>query len=109
MTQQVMIATLYALEGQEANGRALLEEAQIPSHDEAGCRLYALHVDDADPRRFVMIEIWDDDAAFESHFASPHVQALIAKSEGVFTGPPELKRLNAMPGGHPRKGAVTGD
>ena len=55
-----------------------------------------------------MIEIWDDDAAFESHFASPHVQALIAKSEGVFAGPPELQRLSALPGGHPREGRRQG-
>jgi quinol monooxygenase YgiN len=104
-----MIATLYALEDQEETGHAILREAQTSTHNEAGCRLYALHVDESDPRSFVIIEIWDDDAALESHIASPHIQALIAKSEGVFAGPPELKRLNALPGGHPVKGAVTGD
>ena len=109
MTQQVMIAKLYALEGQEQAGHALLKEAQTSTHDEAGCRLYALHVDDADPRSFVMIEIWDDDAALESHIASPHIQTLISRSEGVFTGPPEIQMLNPLPGGHPVKGTVKGD
>jgi quinol monooxygenase YgiN len=109
MTPQVMIARLYALEGQEETGRSLLREAQASTHNEAGCRLYALHVDEADPRSFVMIEIWDDDAAFESHIASPHIQALIGKSAGVFAGPPELQLLNALPFGHPVKGAVKGD
>src|SRR5579862_4301986 len=108
MTPLVMIATLHALEGQEATGRALLEQAQVSTHQEAGCRLYALHVDEADPRTFVMLEAWDDDAAFESHFASLHVQELIAKSEGVFSGPPELQRLEPLPGGDPAKGAVAG-
>lgn len=108
MTPIVMIATLHALEGQEATGRALLEQAQASTHNEAGCRLYALHVDEADPRTFVLLEIWDDDRALEAHFASPHVQELIAKSEGVFSGPPELQRITALPGGDPAKGAVTG-
>ncbi len=54
------------------------------------------------------IEIWDDDAALGAHVASPHIQALIARSEAVFTGPPEIQRLNALPHGHPVKGAVTG-
>ena len=108
MTPQVLIAKLFAVEGQEEQGRALLQTAQVSTHNEAGCRLYALHVDDADPNAFVMIEIFDDDDAFQGHFASPHVQELIAKSEGVFTGPPEIQRLNPLPIGHPVKGAVTG-
>ena len=101
-----MIAKLYALEGQEQAAQAILNETQVSTHDESGCRLYALHVDAADPRSFVMIEIWDDDAALESHIASPHVQALIAKSEGVFTGPPEIQMLDALPFGDAVKGAV---
>jgi len=103
-----MIAKLYALEGQEQRGHALLNEAQASTHNEAGCRLYALHVDETDPRAFVMIEIWDDNDSFDSHIASPHVQELIAKSEGVFAGPPEIQRLNALPFGHPVKGVVRG-
>jgi quinol monooxygenase YgiN len=109
MTPQVMIAKLYALEGLEQTGHAILKDAQTSTHNEAGCRLYALHVDAADPRSFVIIEIWDDDAALESHIASPHIQALIGKSEGVFSGPPEIQLLNALPFGHPVKGAVKGD
>ena len=108
MTPQVMIAKLYALEGQEETAQAILRDAQTGTHDEAGCRLYALHVDEADPRAFVIIEIWDDDDALESHIASPHIQELIAKSEGVFTGPPEIQRLYALAFGHPVKGAVKG-
>ena len=57
MTPQVMIAKLFALEGQEQTGQTILRDAQSRTHDEAGCRLYALHVDEADPRAFVMIEI----------------------------------------------------
>ncbi len=108
MTPQVMIARLFALEGQEETAHALLKEAQTGTHDEPGCRLYALHVDEADPRAFVMIEIFDDDAAMDSHTASAHVQKLIGKSEGVFTGPPQIQRLDPLPHGHAVKGAVKG-
>lgn len=108
MNPQVTIARLYALEGQEQAARAILADAQTGTHGEPGCRLYALHVDEADPRSFVMIEIFDDDDAFGAHMASSHVQELIARSDGVFAGPPEIQRLNALPFGDGAKGAVTG-
>jgi quinol monooxygenase YgiN len=108
MGQKVMIARLRALDGREEDARALLHAAQRGSHEEPGCRLYALHVDEDDPQAFVMIEIWEDGAAFDAHMSSPHVQELIARAEGVFTGPPEIQTLTALPHGHARKGAVTG-
>ena len=109
MSRQVTIARLYALEGREEAALALLRRAQTATHAEPGCRLYALHVDAADPRAFVFVEIWDDADAFDSHIASPHVQELIASSDGVFTGPPEIQTLDPLPHGHALKGAVRGE
>jgi quinol monooxygenase YgiN len=109
MSPRVTIARLTTLPGAEQAGLALLQRAQGPTHAEPGCRLYALHVDSADPRRIVVVEIWDDQEAFDAHIASPHVQELIAASDGVFAAPPAIEHLDAVPGGHPVKGAVTGD
>ena len=102
----VAIATLHVREGMQAEARAALAEAQASTHQEAGCRLYALHVDNSDPRVLVMIEVWDSEADLDSHIASPHVQALIAKSEGLFEGPPDLQMLTALPSGDSGKGAL---
>jgi len=109
MSPRVTIARLTTLPGAEQAGLALLQRAQGPTHAEPGCRLYALHVDAADPRAFVFVEIWDDADAFDSHIASPHVQELIASSDGVFTGPPEIQTLDPLPHGHALKGAVRGE
>jgi len=106
MSRCVAIATLHAREGKEEDARAALHEAQRSTHQEAGCGLYALHVDESDPRTLVMIEIWDADASLESHIASPHVQALIAKSETLFDGPPEIQKLTPLPFGDSGKGEL---
>jgi quinol monooxygenase YgiN len=106
MSRFVAIAKLHAREGKDEDARAALAEVQRSTHQEAGCGLYALHVDDSDPRAFVMIEIWDSDASLEAHIASSHVQALIAKSQALFEGPPEIQKLTALPSGDSGKGEL---
>ncbi|HTZ68469.1 MAG TPA: putative quinol monooxygenase [Roseiarcus sp.] len=48
-----------------ANARASLER-------EAGCKRFDVLVDPAEPRRFVLYEIYEDEAAFDEHLASSH-------------------------------------
>ena len=106
MIPLVTIAKLHARPGREADARAALHEVQIASHDEPGCRPYALHIDESDPGAFVMVEGWDSDAAMDAHLAAPHLQDLIAKSEALFDGPVEVQRLMALPIGDPVKGQL---
>ena len=106
MIPLVTIAKLHARRGREADARAALHEAQVGTHTEPGCRLYALHVDESDPGAFVMVEGWDSDAAMEAHLAAPYLQELIGKSDGLFDGPVEVQRLIALPGGDPDKGQL---
>ncbi len=101
------IAKLHARPGKEAEAQAALHEAQLATHQEPGCHLYALHVEDSDPGAFVMIEIFESDAAMDSHVASPHIQALIAKSKELFEGDgPDILRLKALPHGDSGKGEL---
>lgn len=101
------IARVHARPGKEAEAQAALREAQQGTHQEPACHLYALHVEDADPGAFVMIEIWETDEALEAHVASPHIQALIAKSKDLFEGDePDILRLRALPYGDSGKGEL---
>jgi quinol monooxygenase YgiN len=90
----------------EEQAKAALQECQAATHAESGSRIYALHRDESDPRVFVFIESWDGDDAMDSHIATPHVQALQAKSPAIFDGELEITRLVPMPFGDSGKGEL---
>lgn len=48
-----------------ANAQASLER-------EAGCKRFDVLSDPSEPRRFVLYEIYEDEAAFDEHLASSH-------------------------------------
>ena len=43
--------------------------------DEPGCRQFTVTVDRERPDRVVLFEVYDDDAAFDAHLETPHLQA----------------------------------
>ncbi len=45
---------------------------------EAGCKRFDVLCDPAEPRRFVLYEIYDDEEAFAAHLASSHYQSFAA-------------------------------
>ena len=57
-----------------ANARASLE-------CERGCRRFDVLVDPDEPRRFVLYEIYDDDAAFDEHLRSSHYRGFAEATE----------------------------
>src|ERR1700677_1631545 len=104
MTPFIAIARLHACPGKRDDALRALQDAQLHTHEEPGCRLYALHNDEADPAAFVMIEGWDSDDALEAHIATAHIQHLISISDGLFDGPLQIERLTALPFGSTEKG-----
>ena len=48
---------------------------------EPGCREYAFTPDPNDDDRVLLFEIWDDQDALDSHFASDHMAAWQAKKD----------------------------
>ena len=54
-----------------ANAKASVER-------ETGCKRFDVLCDPAEPRRFVLYEIYDDDEAFAAHLASSHYQSFAA-------------------------------
>jgi len=50
-----------------------------PSKAEAGCICYDCHQDINDPNVFLFFEKWQDQAALDAHFETPHFQNLAAQ------------------------------
>lgn len=66
------------------NARWSIEEGQRAIDDfctamrrEPGCTLAQAWQDNADPRRFILWERYEDPAAHQRHFTLPHTQAFI--------------------------------
>jgi|SRR6185437_1647733 (4S)-4-hydroxy-5-phosphonooxypentane-2,3-dione isomerase len=58
-----------------ANAKTSLER-------EMGCQRFDVLFDPADPRRFVLYEIYNDEAAFDEHLASSHYLSFADAIEG---------------------------
>ncbi|MEH2249314.1 putative quinol monooxygenase [Nostoc sp.] len=56
---------------------------------EAGVIKYELLQNQSDPTDFTFVEEWESAAALATHLASPHLQAAIAKLEGLIAAPLE--------------------
>lgn len=99
----VVVATITPLPGQEdAVREAIL--ASIPQvHGEPGCELYALHEGKG---QFVMVERWASADALAVHGKADALTALGAALAGKVAGPPEVRRLTAVPAGDPAKGTL---
>jgi quinol monooxygenase YgiN len=80
MTDHVkVVAILTARKGREADLRALLEGLIAPSRAEPGNLRYDLWVDQSEPTRFVLDELYVDGAANTAHRATPHFQNYLSR------------------------------
>jgi quinol monooxygenase YgiN len=74
-----IVAVLTALPGQVQALKALLDGMLAPSRAEAGNLRYDLWQDQADPARFVLDELYVDQAAVTAHRATPHFQDYLSR------------------------------
>jgi quinol monooxygenase YgiN len=72
----VLVAKWTAKVGEGDTVKAALERLAGPSRDEPGCRFYQPCRDRESPDVFLIFEIYDDEAAFDAHGASPHFQEI---------------------------------
>jgi quinol monooxygenase YgiN len=72
-------------------------------HTEPGCELYALH---EGTDEFVMVERWESADALAVHGKADALRSLGAALAGKVAGPPEVRRLTAVPAGDADKGAL---
>ncbi len=73
------IATLVARRGMAEELRALLDGMVVPSRAEPGNLQYNLWRDHTDAGRFVLEELYTDDAAVAAHHATTHFENYLSK------------------------------
>jgi autoinducer 2-degrading protein len=81
----VLVEMLAKPEAAERVG-ALLEANAAASRAEPGCRRFDICADPARPERRVLYEIYDDEAAFAAHLASPHYRAFAEATAALMAG-----------------------
>ena len=64
--------TFIAKEGDEQKMKELLSAMVKPSKAEDGCIFYEIFQYENNPRKFMAVETWRDEAALEGHKNSPH-------------------------------------
>lgn len=68
----VLAVTWMAKNGRDADVASLFSALTRESRQETGCLMFQVHRHKTEPRRFFIYEQYKDDAALESHRASPH-------------------------------------
>jgi autoinducer 2-degrading protein len=68
-----LVVSLRVKAGKERQFLAAIEaNAAASRRDEAGCRRFDVLRDNADPRHYLLYELYDDESAFQAHRAMPH-------------------------------------
>jgi quinol monooxygenase YgiN len=101
-----VIARARAKPGKEAALEAELQALLLPTHQEPGCLLYALHRCNDVPGQFIAYERWASREALDNHLRSSHVQALLSKLDALAAEPPEIATYTILPGGLPEKSRI---
>jgi quinol monooxygenase YgiN len=99
----VVVAVITPKPGEEDAVRKAILESIPQVHEEPGCELYALHEGKGE---FVMVERWESREALATHGQAPALTALGAALAGKVAGPPQVRRLDAVPAGDATKGTL---
>jgi quinol monooxygenase YgiN len=92
MTKTIrVVARIVALPEKIEALKAVLLEIIEPTRKELGAIKYELLQNQSDLTEFTFIEEWASNEALETHLASPHLQAAIAKLEGLVATSPDVR------------------
>ncbi len=97
MTQTVrVVARITARPDTVSELHPLLLGLLEPTRREPGCLRYQLLQNRADPTDFTFVEEWADEAAIDAHFATPHLQAVLAKATPLLAAEPDIRRYTLI-------------
>jgi quinol monooxygenase YgiN len=85
----------------EARDRAIEAAARMQeaSRAEPGCQDYGFWIAIDDPNEMFIFEHWDDQAALDAHFATPHLAEFAAAISEWIDGTPEITRIEVASAG----------
>ncbi len=108
MAEVIGVVNIVVAEGRESALKEAFEACARGTHAEEGCLLYALHVDNANPLHFVLLERWRSQDDLDAHMTKPYVADLFAfaGAEGNLTQAPTLAFVSALGLGDPDKGSL---
>ena len=66
-------------------------DAEHSEKDEPGCLRFDVIQDKDDPNRFYFYEVYQDEAALETHRQTAHFKLYFEKSRSLLTAPPERR------------------
>jgi len=83
----IVTAIFEAKPGKEAELHAQLQAGAKASWQESGVLSYAVHELIDRPGVFMNIEVYKDEAAFQSHLETPHVKSFLAVLDDLLANP----------------------
>jgi quinol monooxygenase YgiN len=86
----VAISDLFGVSGRRHELIAALAGAEREAADQPGCVRYAFAATIADPDQFVLISEWRDQAALETHYASPGFARFQFSLSGLLARPSQM-------------------
>jgi quinol monooxygenase YgiN len=92
-----VIAKLKTQPGKEADFEAAAKQMiATVKESEPGTLTYVLHKNTKDPTEFVYYEVYQDQAAFDSHGKTDHMKAFGGKIGSLLSGRPEISILTEV-------------
>jgi quinol monooxygenase YgiN len=89
-----VVARIVARPGSVEVVRDGLTQLLEPTREEAGCILYELMQNEADPTDFTFYEEWTNSGALDAHARSAHVAAGFRALDGHLAVPPDVRRYS---------------
>ena len=78
---------------------AAAQVMQKASLEEPGCQAYGFWFAMDDPNKLLVFERWDDQAALDFHFTTPHLAEFASGIPGWVDGMPEITRIEVASAG----------
>ena len=91
-----IVATLVAQSEKIDIVRKALSDLIEPTRKEPGCLRYELYQNQQDLHKFVFVEEYVDEAAFDAHLATPYVQKALAAADSLLESAPDIRRFKAI-------------
>jgi quinol monooxygenase YgiN len=98
MSKIGVVAKIPCQPGKRADAAAALTEVVEATQEESGTVLYILHEDSKDENLLWMYELYDDQAALDSHMTSAAFGAMFAKLGELVSGRAEMNFLTPVTG-----------